>query len=96
MGKEIDKYEMTYIIAKAVYMSKDNKLTGSQLASILNEAGFRTNQNKRYQIGERGIFSHISAAYRRMRNSKVKYASRKSDIIANVFTDQDKEFAYLK
>jgi len=54
MGKEIDKYEMTYIIAKAVYMSKDNKLTGSQLASILNEAGFRTNQNKRYQIGERG------------------------------------------
>ncbi len=96
MSRDINKYEMTYIIAKAVHMSKDNKLTGSQLAMILNDAGFRTNQNKRYQIGERGIFSHISAAYNRIRNSKGKNQSRKSDIIASVFTNQDQEFAYLK
>lgn len=88
-----EKHELIHLIAKAVRLSKDNKLSALDLTNLLNEHDIRTDSGKVYKRRGRGIYSLIKAAYNAYYYDNDQDGA---DVIADAYVKPNGDYAYKR
>ncbi|QEN06782.1 hypothetical protein EXM22_01785 [Oceanispirochaeta crateris] len=90
-----DKHKVIYGIAKGLRYGDEKghkEMKGSELAEILNDLGYLTDDGEKYTVGTIGIFSCISAAYKSFK--KHDGDDHRAGWIATAFVDRNGEYAW--
>ncbi len=90
-----NKHKVIYALARGLrYRSGDerNVMSGSELASLLNDLGYRANSGKPFKVGGRGIYNCIHAAYDSF--YKCDGDGRRAGWIATAFCDKYGKYAW--